>query len=65
MLVSARRFTELGIAQEELAELRPTDAGPRVLTAAELLDEVTREDARPELDLEVRPREADPVRDVG
>lgn len=51
VLVSARRFTELGIAHEELAELRPTDAGPRVLTAPELLDEVTREDARPELDL--------------
>lgn len=51
VMVSARRFTDLGIAHDELVEVRPTDAGPRLLTAPELLDAVAHEHTRPELDL--------------
>ena len=62
VLVSARRFTDLGIAQDELSRLAPTDAGPRVLTAPELLDAVTAEDGRPEIDLDgLRSDETAPV----
>ena len=47
VLVSARRFEELGVAEDGLAAPDPVVEVPRPLTAAELLDSVA--EARPEL----------------
>lgn len=49
VLVTARRMTELGIGSEDLTTLGPVESGPRVLTAYELIEAATAEDARPEL----------------
>lgn len=52
VLVSARRMHELQVVETELPALPPLEAGPRVMTAVELLERATAEDARPELDLD-------------
>ncbi len=52
VLVSARRMSEIGLSHDEIAEVPSVTMTPRPLTAPELLDAVTAEDARPELDLE-------------
>ena len=52
VLVTARKMHELDIVEDALATPRPVEAGPRVLTAVELLDAATAQDARPQLDLE-------------
>ncbi len=41
VLVSARRMTDLGLASTALPEVPPVTAGPRVLTALELIDAAT------------------------
>jgi len=51
VLVSARRMHEAGVVEAELPAPPPVEAGPRVLTAIELIDAATAEDARAELDL--------------
>lgn len=52
VLVSARRMGEIGLSTEAIDEVAPVTTTPRPLTAPELLDAATAEDARPELDLE-------------
>lgn len=52
VLVSARRMRDLEIVEDELPQLTPLEAGPRLLTAVELLEQASAEDARPQLDLD-------------
>ncbi|MGL5866903.1 MAG: DNA recombination protein RmuC [Dermatophilaceae bacterium] len=49
VLVTARRMRELDLVGEDLPALEPVAVGPRPLTAHELIDAATAEDARPEL----------------
>ena len=49
VLPSARRMHDLGVGDAALATFAPIEQGPRILTAAELLDAVAAADARPEL----------------
>ena len=51
VLVSARRMRDLEVVTAELPEPPPLEAGPRVLTAVELLDQAVADEARPKLDL--------------
>jgi DNA recombination protein RmuC len=51
VLVAARRMHEAGVVEQPLMAPLPIEAGPRVLTAMELLETATAEDARAELDL--------------
>jgi DNA recombination protein RmuC len=65
VLVSARRFTDLGVGGDDLESPAPVVDGPRPLTAAELLETVA--EPRPELpDLDggPRPGEEPPLRRV-
>jgi DNA recombination protein RmuC len=64
VLVSARRFTELGVGAGELDAPQPVTDGPRPMTAAELLETVA--EPRPELpELSADPKEPPaPVRRV-
>ncbi|PRY60285.1 DNA recombination protein RmuC [Knoellia remsis] len=55
VLVTARRMQELDVVSDELPELTPVEAAPRVLTAVELLDAVSETEDRPELLLDVPP----------
>ncbi|HET7278067.1 MAG TPA: DNA recombination protein RmuC [Dermatophilaceae bacterium] len=50
VLVTARRMRELDLAEAELPGPEVLQAGPRVLTALELIEAATGQDARPELD---------------
>ena len=61
VLVSARRMSDLGLTSTPLETTAPLTATPRVLTALELLEEVSAQEARPELDLHppVRPQQED------
>ena len=52
VLVSARRMRDLEIVEDELPQPMPLEAGPRVLTAVELLEQASAEDPRPQLDLD-------------
>lgn len=52
VLVSARRMRDLEIVEDELPQPTPLEAGPRLLTAVELLEQASAEDARPQLDLD-------------
>ncbi len=64
VLVSARRFGQLGVATDELATPDPVVDSPRPLTAAELLETVAEQrEELPELDDPPRPPPA-PVRRV-
>jgi DNA recombination protein RmuC len=56
VLVTARRMRELEVVSDELPAIRPVEAGPRVLTAMELIEAATAEDERPQLDLDSSPR---------
>jgi DNA recombination protein RmuC len=66
VLVSARRLGSLGLGGDTLPEHPPLSAGPRPLTAAELIDAISEPDRRPELVLDLgdvtgaAPRGADP-----
>lgn len=62
VLVSARRMTDLGIASQGIDVVVPVEATPRVLTAMELIDAATLEEARPQLDLGLP--DARPFRDT-
>lgn len=50
VFVTARRMQELDIVNDDLPVLGPLETGPRVLTAIELLEAVTSQDQRPEID---------------
>jgi DNA recombination protein RmuC len=63
VLVTARRMRELDVVTDDLDVLEPVRSGPRPLTAQELIDAVTADDARAELVLDVEV--PDPRRDVG
>jgi DNA recombination protein RmuC len=52
VLVSARRMHEAGVVEQPLPTPQPVEVGPRVLTAMELIEAATAEEARPELDLD-------------
>lgn len=63
VLVTARRMQEFGLTEPAVPESAPVETAPRPLTAAELLDAVAADEARPELLLpeavdEPRPRRA-------
>lgn len=70
VMVTARRMNDLDLVDDDLPVLTPVESAPRPLTAQELIDDVTAQDARPELllDLDVgepaRPR-AHGIREVG
>ena len=53
VLVTARRMNELAVVSEELPAVAPVETTPRVLTAVELIDAATAQDARPQLLLDV------------
>ncbi len=56
VLVTARRMHDLGMADDEPPTVAAVDAAPRPLTAAELLEALDEQVARPELEV---PREPD------
>ena len=70
VMVTARRMNDLDLVDDELPVLAPVEIAPRPLTAQELIDDITAQDSRPELllDLDVgesaRPR-AHGIREVG
>lgn len=51
VLVSARRMEDLGLASEAVPQVQPVEQAPRPLTAAELIDALDDDVARPQLDL--------------
>jgi DNA recombination protein RmuC len=51
VLVAARRMHEAGVVEHPLAAPAPVEVGPRVLTAMELIEAATADEARPELEL--------------
>jgi len=51
VLVTARKMRDLDVVEAELPQPAPVEAGPRVLTAMELIEQATAEDRRPDLDL--------------
>jgi DNA recombination protein RmuC len=53
VLVSARKMRDLDVVEAELPQPTPVEAGPRVLTAMELIEQATADDRRSELDLDV------------
>src|SRR5690606_16025063 len=53
VLVTARKFRELEVDQEDLAQLTALDLAPRPLTSIELLESAGGDRARPELLLDV------------
>lgn len=62
VLVTARRLRDLGVGEAPLSDLGAVETAPRPLTAAELLDTVSAEDARPPL---LVPGSADPGGTIG
>ena len=54
VLVTARRMQHLGLSTDELPSLAPVDTGPRPLTAQELIDAATQQDARAQLLFDIR-----------
>jgi DNA recombination protein RmuC len=62
VLVTARRMHDLEVVADELAVVAPVEAGPRPLTAQELIDAVGAEQARPELLLDLGDSEPRPGR---
>lgn len=65
VLVTARRMSDLGLVSGTLDEIRPLDVASRPLTAAELLDAATADDARPDLHLDEALRLSDASRTRG
>ncbi|MGA8046117.1 MAG: DNA recombination protein RmuC [Dermatophilaceae bacterium] len=53
VLVTARRFHDLDLVEDEIVRPAPIETAPRPLTALELLEEVGAADRRPELLLDV------------
>jgi DNA recombination protein RmuC len=53
VLVTARRFRDLDLVEDAIAEPTPIETAPRPLTALELLEVVSAPDSRPELLLDV------------
>lgn len=51
VLVSARKMHALEIVETQIAAPPPVEVGPRVLTAMELIEAATQDEARPEIDL--------------
>jgi len=51
VLVSARKMRDLEVVEAEIPQPMPLETGPRVLTAMELIEAITADDQRPELDL--------------
>lgn len=51
VLVSARRMEDLGLASEAVPQVQPVEQAPRPLTAAELINALDDDVARPQLDL--------------
>jgi DNA recombination protein RmuC len=51
VLVSARKMRDLEVVEAEIPQPIPLETGPRVLTAMELIEAITADDQRPELDL--------------
>jgi DNA recombination protein RmuC len=52
VFVSARKMHDLNLVETELPVPQPVASGPRVLTAMELIESATADDARPDLDLD-------------
>ena len=52
VLVTARRMSDLGLVADDLPSPAVVDAGPRTLTALELIEAATGQESRPEIDLE-------------
>ena len=52
VLVSARKLQDLDLVTDDLAVVAPLEVGPRPLTALELLEAATAEEARPELEFD-------------
>ena len=53
VMVTARRMNDLDLVDDELPVLTPVESALRPLTAQELIDDVTAQDARPELLLDL------------
>ena len=64
VLVTARKFQDLEVVQDDLSAPGVLTAAPRPLTAVELLEAAVAEDLRPELDFDAGPN-ASGQRDVG
>lgn len=65
VLVTARKFRDLEVVQDELGAPGVLEAAPRPLTALELLESVAAPDLRPELDFTAGSRPAEECRDAG
>jgi DNA recombination protein RmuC len=52
VFVTARKMHDLELVESVIPEVRPIEQGPRPLTAAELLEALDAEVARPQLQLE-------------
>jgi len=61
VLVTARKMHDLGLVEATIPEIQPVEQAPRPLTAAELLDALDADVARPQLDLEGQAGRAAPV----
>lgn len=59
VLVTARRFSDLDLVEDEIAAPPPIESGPRPLTALELLEEVSAPERRPQIVLDLPDRETD------
>ena len=61
VLVTARKMHDLGLVEAVIPEVQPVEQAPRPLTAAELLDALDADVARPQLDLDGQVGRAAPV----
>ena len=62
VLVTARRMSDLGLVTDALDPVPTLEAGPRPLTAMELIDAATESEARPQLLLDLPDTRAEPDR---
>lgn len=61
VLVTARKMHDLGLVEAVIPEVQPVEQAPRPLTAAELLEALDADVARPQLDLDGQMGRAAPV----
>ena len=61
VLVTARKMQDLGLVEAVIPEVQPIEQAPRPLTAAELLEALDADVARPQLDLDSQVGRAAPV----
>ena len=61
VLVTARKMHDLGLVEATIPEVQPIEQAPRPLTAAELLEALDADVARPQLDLDGQLGRAAPV----